>query len=313
MKKDKVLGCLIGVCVGDSLGVPVEFVSRQILEKKPITQMNGFGTHSQPPGTWSDDSSLTFCLADSLCSGFNLDDIADKFIKWLFNAYWTSRGVVFDVGGITDNAIQRLKQGINPLEAGPRDEYSNGNGSLMRISPMIFYLENKDVDTQFNLTHQVSCLTHGHIRSQMACGIYVQFGINLLKGNDPELAYQKMKETVLNYYSKEPYSHELKHFERILENDISQFAINSINSSGYVIDTLEASLWCLLNHKSYKETVLAAVNLGGDTDTTGAVAGGLAGIYYGYADIPQKWVNSIARIDDIKQLCERFYTAIAEG
>ena len=186
-------------------------------------------------------------------------------------------------------------------------------GSLMRISPMIFYLENKDIDTQFNLTHQVSCLTHGHIRSQMACGIYVQFGINLLKGNDPELAYQKMKETVLDYYSKELYSHELKHFERILENDISQFAINSINSSGYVIDTLEASLWCLLNHKSYKETVLAAVNLGGDTDTTGAVAGGLAGIYYGYADIPQKWVNSIARIDDIKQLCERFYTAIAEG
>ena len=115
MKKDKVLGCLIGVCVGDSLGVPVEFVSRQILEKNPITQMNGFGTHNQPPGTWSDDSSLTFCLADSLCSGFNLDDIADKFIKWLFKAYWTSDGVVFDVGGTTDNAIQRLKQGINPI------------------------------------------------------------------------------------------------------------------------------------------------------------------------------------------------------
>jgi ADP-ribosyl-[dinitrogen reductase] hydrolase len=305
MQSNKVLGGLFGLCVGDALGVPVEFCSRKRLKEKPVTDMVGYGSHNQPPGTWSDDSSLAFCLAESLCHGFNLQDIADKFCKWLYEAYWTPHGNVFDVGVTTKNAIYRLKKGINPVEAGERIERSNGNGSLMRILPLAYYVENMDEDKKFEIIHQVSCLTHAHPRSQMACSIYIQMAINLLKGDTPKIAYEKMKNTIIDYYVNEPYKRALPHFSRILQEDISKYSETEIESSAYVIHTLEASTWCLLKCNSYEETVLTAVNLGGDTDTTGAVAGGLAGIYYGFENIPTHWINQIARKDDIMKLANR--------
>jgi len=310
MKKDRVIGGLVGVCVGDALGVPVEFVSRDKLRLNPIKDMVGYGTHNQPPGTWSDDSSLTLCLAESLCKGFDIHDIANKFIKWLYEGYWTPYGETFDIGNTTYIAISRLKSGVNPLDAGPKDEFSNGNGSLMRILPLSFYLEKMKKEEQFEITHKVSRITHGHLRSQMACGIYIQIAINLLKEDPPEIAYKKAKEISLDYYSREPYVYELKHFDRILKSDIRKLSINSIKSTGYVIDTLEASLWSFLNSKTFKDAVLTAVNLGGDTDTIGAVTGGLAGIYYGYSAIPKDWVKKIAKVDEIIELSERLFKTI---
>ncbi len=310
MKKDRVIGGLVGVCVGDALGVPVEFVSRDKLRLNPIKDMVGYGTHNQPPGTWSDDSSLTLCLAESLCKGFDIHDIANKFIKWLYEGYWTPYGETFDIGNTTYIAISRLKSGVNPLDAGPKDEFSNGNGSLMRILPLSFYLEKMKKEEQFEITHKVSRITHGHLRSQMACGIYIQIAINLLKEDPPEIAYKKAKEISLDYYSREPYVYELKHFDRILKSDIRKLSINSIKSTGYVIDTLEASLWNFLNSKTFKDAVLTAVNLGGDTDTIGAVTGGLAGIYYGYSAIPKDWVKKIAKVDEIIELSERLFKTI---
>ena len=310
MKKEKVVGGLVGVCVGDALGVPVEFVSRDKLKLNPIKDMVGYGTYNQPPGTWSDDSSLTLCLAESLCKGFNIHDIADKFIKWLFEGYWTPYDETFDVGNTTYIAISRLKSGIDPLDAGPKDEFSNGNGSLMRILPLSFYVEKMNKEEQFEISHKVSRLTHGHLRSQMACGIYIQIAVNLLKGNSPEVAYEKAKEISLDYYSSEPYLHELRHFDRILKSDIRKLPLDLIKSTGYVIDTLEAALWSFLNSKTFRDAVLTAVNLGGDTDTIGAVAGGLAGIYYGYSAIPESWVKKIARIDEIIELSERLFRTI---
>ncbi len=309
-EKSKVFGGLYGLCIGDALGVPVEFVPREELKAEPINDMIGYRVHNQPPGTWSDDSSLTFCLAESLCYGLNLSDMANRFVKWLDEGYWTPYGKVFDVGRTTRIALSQLKNGVDPIRAGPDDEYSNGNGSLMRILPLAYYLEEKELKQQFEITHQVSCITHGHPRSQIACGIYIQILINLLRGNDPKTAYERMKEIVLKYYSKEPYADELACFDRILNSDISKFPEDSIRSSGYVVDTLEASIWCFLNNNSYKDTVLAAVNLGGDTDTIGAVTGGLAGVFYGYEGIPQKWVSKLAMSGEIAQLGERLYEAI---
>lgn len=311
MKKDKVLGGLVGLCVGDALGLPVEFVSREELKQNPVTDLIGYKTHNQPPGTWSDDSSLAFCIADSLRNGFNLSDIADKFVKWFEDGLWTPYGYAFDYGRITAAAIHRLAEGIDPLKSGLTDEYSNGNGSLMRTLPLAFYLENLPQQEQFEITHKVSSITHAHPRSQIACGIYIQLAINLLKGESLNSAYEKTKTRVLNYYSnREPFNDELKHFERILIMDISGFPEDSIKSSGYVVDTLEASLWCLFNNDNYRDTALCAVNLGGDSDTTGAVAGGLAGIYYGYKNIPYEWIEKLARIDDIIRLGERLCSAI---
>ena len=270
--------------------------------------MIGYGTHNKPPGTWSDDSSLAFCLADSLCNKYDINDIADKFVSWYYDNLWTPHGEVFDIGNTTSEAIFRLEQGnINPEKAGAMDEYSNGNGSLMRILPLAFILQELPFAKRVSSIADTSAITHAHIRSIIACVIYIEMSINLLNGQDLEEAYNNMKPSILEHYKGE---NELLHYSRILQNNIIKLKEDDIKSSGYVVHTLEASLWCLLTGNSYKEIVLKAINLGEDTDTTGAVAGGLAGIYYGFENIPSEWVNQIARKDDIVELAERLNRVI---
>jgi ADP-ribosyl-[dinitrogen reductase] hydrolase len=299
---------LFGLAVGDALGVPVEFKSRASLDESPVIDMRGYGSHNQPPGTWSDDSSLTFCLADSLQKGYNLNDLAKKFVSWLYEAYWTPHGRVFDIGFTTRSAINRLKSGTNPILAGGMDEDENGNGSLMRILPLAFYLLDKPVEQRFLFVKEVSSLTHAHIRSVVACFIYIEFAIQLLEGNGKVEAYIKTKEIVNDFLDESRISPvEINRFYRILRDDIAKLERAEILSSGYVVHTLEASLWCLLNFNTYAETVLRAVNLGEDTDTTGTVAGGLAGILYGYENIPAGWINQLARKEDIARLAEGKY------
>jgi ADP-ribosyl-[dinitrogen reductase] hydrolase len=306
----KTLSGLMGLCVGDALGVPVEFTSRAELAKSPVTKMLGYGTWNQPPGTWSDDSSLTFCLAESLCRGYSLDAIAHSFWRWYKQAYWTPRGEIFGIGESTHAVIMRLKQGISPLHAGGISEMSNGNGSLMRILPMAYCHKNLPFGELIQRVHEVSGITHAHRRSQMACGIYISIAVEILKGSDLPTAYLQGLENIHKIYSSEEYIREQPHFQRVLSREIAQLSAEKINSGGYVIETLEASLWCLLNTSSYSEAVLKAVNLGGHTDTTAAVTGGLAGIYYGIECIPQQWVNQIARKQDIINLANRLAAAV---
>nr|WP_127083770.1 ADP-ribosylglycohydrolase family protein [Dulcicalothrix desertica] len=299
MLNNQVLSGLMGVCVGDALGVPVEFTSRVERTASPVTSMQGYGTWDQPPGTWSDDSSLTFCLAESLCNGFSLDAIAKSFWQWYHESYWTARGEVFDVGNTTFMAIVNWKQGGSPVDAGGKTENSNGNGSLMRILPMAYLYRELEFSELIKRVHQVSCITHAHPRSQMACGIYISIAVALLKGADKHAAYLKGIENVKDIYSTSECNLEMQHFERVFNGAINKLPIEKISSNGYVIDTLEASLWCFLNSSSYAEAVLKAVNLGFDTDTTAGVTGGLASIYYGFDNIPNDWVELIARKDDI--------------
>lgn len=307
----KILAGLMGVCVGDALGVPVEFTSRSERSKSPVKTMQGYGTYNQPPGTWSDDSSLTFCLAECLCNGFNLDAIAKSFCRWYTEGYWTAHGTVFDIGMATSAAIQRLRyENISPLEAGGKSESSNGNGSLMRILPLAFYYQSLQLPELLERVHHVSCITHAHPRCQVACGIYISIAICLLQGFNLAEAYFQGIQTVREIYTKTPLASELPNFARVFSGDIAQLPVNKIESGGYVIHTLEASLWCLLNSNSYKEAVLTAVNLGEDSDTTAAVTGGLAGLYYGVENIPAEWINQIARKDDIIALAERLEAAI---
>ncbi|MEH2139155.1 ADP-ribosylglycohydrolase family protein [Nostoc sp.] len=306
----KTLSGLMGLCVGDALGVPVEFTSRAERVKSPVTTMQGYGTWNQPPGTWSDDSSLSFCLAECLCRGYSLDAIANSFWRWYKEAYWTPRGDVFDIGQTTHTAIMRLKQGVVPHQAGGKVENSNGNGSLMRILPMAYCHRNLTLGELLARVHDVSAITHAHARSQMACGIYISIAVALLEGADPQTAYLQALQDIQTIYSVREFLLEKPHFGRIFSGEIAKLPVEEINSGGYVIDTLESSLWCLLNSSSYSEAVLKAVNLGGDADTTAAVTGGLAGIYYGVENIPQKWMNQIARRQDIIYLAERFSRAV---
>ncbi len=299
---DRVRGGLFGVCVGDALGLSVEGASRSYMKRHPVT---GMGSSEEiPAGWWSDDSSLTLCLAQSISDNGRvvLVDIADRFRRWLYDGYWTPSGRAFGIGATTLHAIERLRSGVPPLVAGGREEFSNGNGSLMRILPLGFALMDAPFDECMKTVHDVSSITHAHPRSHIACGIYVQLCIFLLKGMNPRDAYNTMQKKVRAYYRKEPYRSELVHFSRLLDSDIGELSEDAVVSSGYVVDTLEASIWCILRGGSYEETVLRAVNLGGDSDTTGAVSGGLSGLFLGYGSIPERWIAAVARNDDIDRL-----------
>lgn len=302
---------LLGLALGDALGVPVEFQSRAARRLGPVVHMRGFGTHNQPPGTWSDDASLTFCLAEAIADGFSVGKVAENCCRWYYQNFWTPHGTVFDIGITTREAIQRLKANKSLVVAGRTDEYSNGNGSLMRILPLAFYQENQSLKERFQLIHQVSAITHGHIRSAVACFLYLEMAAYLRAGHSPAQAYAHLcAHAPAKLYELNIPAQEADHFERILSGRLPDVPATAIDSSGYVLHTLEASLWCLLRHDTYPETVLAAVNLGDDTDTTGAVTGGLAGLYYGEAAIPAEWLQVLARRPDIEDLAHRMAMAV---
>ena len=304
---NKIQSGLFGLAVGDALGVPVEFESRAHLKENPVSEMIGFGTHYQAAGTWSDDSSLSFCLAESLCKGYDLFDIARNFVKWYSTELWTPHGKVFDIGIATRNAIHNIAKGHEPELCGGFEEKDNGNGSLMRILPLVFYLnKEKNVEAIYQKVKEVSSITHAHFRSVFACFIYVVYCLEILNDVDKIEAYKNMQKIVSDFLSDKKFNPiEIQLFDRILKNNIAEYPEENIHSSGYVLDSLQASLWCFLNWNTYEETVLKAVNLGGDTDTTAAITGGLAGLYYGIDSIPQKWIAELARKNDIDKLCER--------
>jgi len=166
---------LLGLAVGDALGVPHEFKPREEFEVKPVNDMDGYGTYNLPPGTWSDDTSLSLCLAEALTNGFDLDSISTNFQKWFHSNYWTARGEVFDIGITIRESIDRLSKGFKPELTGGFDEDENGNGSLMRILPLLFYIKDFSISERFRLTKSVSSITHGHVRSIIACFYYLEF------------------------------------------------------------------------------------------------------------------------------------------
>lgn len=312
MKHDNLYrSVLFGVATGDALGVPVEFRDRETIRKNPVTGMVGYGTYNLPPGTWSDDSSLTFCLAEALTHGFSLPRIAGNFVRWLYHNEWTPYGKVFDVGIMTQEAIYRLKNGTAPELAGGMYEDENGNGSLMRILPLLFHIHNKPVDERFLLTKQVSSITHGHVRSVIACFYYLEFARLLMSGEDKFSVYRKLQEEIPEYLQKRQIvANEIAIFDRLLNGDIAQQPEESIHSGGYVLHSLEAAMWCLLTTQTYAEAVLKAVNLGSDTDTTAAITGGLAGLLYGYDAIPAPWIKELVKrteIDELAFRCEIYY------
>ena len=297
------LGALFGVGVGDAVGVPVEFKSREEIKKSPITDMIGYGTYNLPPGTFSDDGSLTFCLAEALTKDYDLYVIAENFIFWRYSNYWAARGKVFDIGNTTQRAIDRLLKGITPDLAGDFEEDSNGNGALMRILPIIFYVKHKPTNERFKIIKEVASITHGHIRSTISCFYYIEFGLGIINGLDKFQVYANLQKSVPEFLvSISINKSEIEIFNRLFDNQINLLNEAEISSSGYVIHSLEASIWCLLQTENYKDAVLKAANLGNDTDTVAAITGGLAGLYFGYNNIPKNWISTLARNKDIENL-----------
>lgn len=302
--KDRILGGLWGSLVGDALGVPVEFKDRATVQLDPVKDMREFGTHKQPRGTWSDDSSMLLCTADSLVNHeFSLADMGDRFVRWMNEEIWTAHGDVFDMGGTTCTALMRIAKGIPADEAGGRHEDSNGNGSLMRIMPAVLRFAAEPLESYSSRLEKVSAITHGHARSRMACVFYGLMVRQLLLGVPPQAALDSARAEFAGCYERSP---EFSRFNHILEDDLALLPEGEVVSTGYVLHTLHASLWCLLTTENYCDCVLKAVNLGGDTDTTGCVAGGLAGVAYGMKSIPADWMHVLARKGDVDCLFHEF-------
>ncbi|MCW3468019.1 ADP-ribosylglycohydrolase family protein [Chitinophaga nivalis] len=312
MHTQQITGAFYGVAIGDALGVPVEFKTRDYLSSYPITDFTGYGSWNQPPGTFSDDSSLTFCTAESLLTGYHLSDMAERFVQWYQHGYWGAHHVVFDIGQTTRLSLQRVATGTSPLLSGGMEEFENGNGSLMRMMPVALYLAHEpDIHQRYRIVKEISGITHLHFRSVLACFIYVEYLRLLLTTPDPQTAYLQLQTTINHFLATQSFNPaEVKYFDRLLLQSVATTDRSQINSSGYVIHTLESAIWCLLTTTSYSECVLKAVNLGGDTDTTGAVAGALAGVCYGQSGIPATWIQQVARSKDIAALAHHFMTAI---
>ena len=325
---------IIGQIVGDALGLPVQFEPREFRDIDPVTKMTGNGAFDLPAGSWSDDSSLILATIDGLSKSLkkkgdeenlSLNDIIDydiimkNFSLWLNDGKFTPYGFAYDIGGATMDGIKRYDRGTEPILSGGIGERDNGNGSLMRILPIayfIYYLSKKyhiDEEGKMTAIHNLSSLTHRHRRSQLCCGIYTLIALEFIENHEKE-SNLGLEELIANgirkskeYYSNnEEFKGQLHHFDRVFSLNIQNLPRDEIKSGGYTISSLEASIWCLLNNNSYKDTVLEAVNLGYDTDTTACIVGGLAGIYYGYGDIPNEWIDKLAKLDYIEDLVDKF-------
>lgn len=306
---------IMGVIVGDALGLPVQFSSREEVQEEPVTDMMGFGAFNMPPGSWSDDSSLTLATLSSINEKGRIDseDIMKRFVRWYDNGEYTPFGYAYDIGYTCETAICNYKDTQNYQECGLGDACSNGNGSLMRIMPVCLYVYEKVMSFELeekkglDLIHGVSAITHAHLRAKIACGIYY-FLVKSILNYDGTLAerLQAGMDDALIFYSNDignlaqlAYYHRLNHLD-----DFKTVSDDLIESSGYVVDTLEAAVWCLLNTDNLKNCLLKAVNLGDDTDTVAAVAGGLAGLYYGCESIPRVWLEKIQKRFWIQRLCK---------
>lgn len=291
----KIKDGIIGLVVGDALGVPVEFKRRKELLKNPVTDMMGHGTYNMPKGTWSDDSSLAIATMQSIVNkkAIDYEDILTEFSLFIHKGKYTQY-YTFDYGNTTKSAITRFDKGTEPLKCGGTHGGETTNGSLMRILPVAF-IDGIDYATIEN----VSSITHAHETCKIACVLYIEIAKSMMS-DDLEIQehIEKSCDKIKKYYYKSP---ELNNFHRIFENKL-----DDVESSFYVVGTLECALHCLLTTSSYKEAVLKAVNFGNDTDTVAAITGGLAGIYYGFDNIPTNWIDAIAHIGDVIELCEKY-------
>ena len=309
INKENVYSAIIGGVTADALGVPFEFYHRDEMQKHPATTMTGYGTHIQPPGTWSDDSSMTLATMDSLKNGINYNDMISKFCSWIFEAEYTPHDEVFDSGITTRAALNNYhKKNMNPLDCGLTGEHDNGNGSLMRIMPAILYANAAELipEEKMEFINNVSALTHAHPISQASCNIY-RFIVDEILEN-PEKDFKELITKGIDKSRKYYENDDFPCFDNIYGNLFSMDD-EDLSSKGYVVYSLEISLYTCYHTTSYKEAVLKAVNYGGDTDTNAIITGGLAALYYGYDSVPEIWLEQIVKLDYIKELCKEFYNS----
>ena len=290
IKIDKIEGGLVGLMVGDALGVPYEFRAAAEIpfdEEIEFEPPHWFRpSHAGvPAGTYSDDSAQALILLNTLleCEKLDLNHFAKGLVDWYENGFMAVDGKVFDVGVQTGKAISELKKGVSPILAGGLDEYSNGNGSLMRALPLALWHRGTDAELVADAEAQ-SCVTHAHLRSRLCCALYCLWARYLL--NEVEGAWEKAIEFLKRLY------HQDEEKTAQMEFHIRPLDAHQIRGSGYVVDSLFSAKWAA-EQDSFEKVVKAAVKLGNDTDTTACIAGGIAGIRFGVNSIPARWRENL--------------------
>jgi ADP-ribosyl-[dinitrogen reductase] hydrolase len=307
-KQERITGGLIGLLVGDALGVPYEFHPPQ--EIPAISEIEfepplGYSrSHAQvPPGTWSDDGAQALCLLASLlhCGHFDPEDLGRRIVNWYDWGYMAVDGLVFDVGIQTGKAIWALRSGTPALQAGLTAENANGNGSLMRVLPLALWHKGTDAELVADARAQ-SQVTHGHLRSQLCCALYCLWARAMLQESTQPWAdaIRTLRETLAN---DSPAIAELEFFIR--PDDVPEG-----KGSGYVVDCLRSARMVLLAENTYENVVKSSIRLGNDTDTTACVAGGMAGLREGISAIPSRWRDALRGKELLEPLLEKLLDEI---
>ncbi len=285
-------GCLLGLAVGDAVGTTVEFKPRGSFA--PLTDMVGGGPFHLQPGQWTDDTSMALCLATSLIAkkGFDPVDQMDRYWDWYRKGYLSSTGECFDIGNTVRQALERYQSTRNPF-SGEIAPNMAGNGSLMRLAPIpIFYFP--DLQKIIHFAVESSRTTHGTAECLEACPLFAEMLFNAFSGMD--------KEAILFKTTFQP---SMPNIKNIAMGGYRNKSVDQIRGSGYVVQSLEAALWCFYHTDSFESAILQAANLGDDADTTAAICGQIAGAYYGETGIPEKWLNKLFMKPQIEDLADQ--------
>ncbi|MEP0928429.1 ADP-ribosylglycohydrolase family protein [Leptolyngbya sp. SLC-A1] len=291
-------GCLLGLAIGDAVGTTVEFQRRGSFP--PVTDMVGGGPFNLKPGQWTDDTSMALCLATSLVEvgAFDATDQMNRYCDWRDDGYLSSTGDCFDIGNTVNQALSQYKTSGNPF-SGSTHARSAGNGCLMRLAPIpMFYFPDRDRAIQFS--GESSRTTHGAPECIDASRLFGNVLFRALSGaNKTEILLDNL-ETIPS-----------PAIQSIADGTYQNKRIDEIRGTGYVVNSLEAALWCFWTTENYEQAILAAINLGDDADTTAAICGQVAGAYYGESGIPTSWLKQLAMGDQIAKLADQLHTATA--
>ena len=294
--RDRYEGAMLGLACGDAVGTSVEFSPRGSFP--PVRGMSGGGPFSLEPGQWTDDTSMALCLAESLIArgGFDPRDQMGRYVKWWRSGYLSATGDCFDIGMTTQAALARFEATGDPF-AGSVDPHDAGNGSLMRLVPVVLYFHpNPTAVLEFAAAS--SRTTHGAPEAVDCCRL-LAFALNKALAGVP-------KNQILEGSSQVVRESKV---QRIASGAFATKPKAEIKGTGYAVQALEASLWCLATTKSLEAAVLAAANLGDDADTTAAITGQLAGAYYGASAIPADWLMKLHMEQEIRAIANHLYEA----
>jgi len=313
----QIRGAIYGLLVGDALGVPYEFSPPSKLPPRAQIEMtppSGWSrTYPIPDGTWSDDGAGALALLDSLLDGQGLflEDLAMKLAAWQGDGEYAVDGHVFDIGITTSAAIRRYKSGVRAEDAGPSDDLSNGNGSLMRVLPLALWHGGDDLALARDAMRQ-SLVTHGHLRSRLCCALYCLWARRISEGTDSETSWKhatsQLREFLPQLHGENNKNTLLETWQSELDFHIRPDDDTPGRGSGYVVDALRSARDAM-RESDYESVVKYAVALGNDTDTTACIAGGVAGLRGGIEAIPSRWLEALRGKEMVEGILAKWPTS----